>query len=66
MKNKYFREIVTVVTIIIIYIGFRLVTQAGQGLDIVQNDGYAGTGGFVILVGGFLLGLCYRYNQKKQ
>lgn len=39
----------------IIYNGFRLVTQAGQAALIIQNDGYAVTGGVMILLGSVLL-----------
>ncbi len=46
-----------ILAFIISYIGFRFVTQAGQGLDAVQNDGYGGTGGALIMVSGFILGM---------
>ncbi len=43
--------------LILIVIGFRLAAQVGQGLDAIQNDGYAGSGGLLILAGGVLVGL---------
>jgi hypothetical protein len=54
--KKYLRTIAAILAIITIYIGFRFVTQAGQGLGVIQNDGYAGTGGVLILLGGIAIG----------
>jgi hypothetical protein len=54
--KKYLRTIATILAIVTIYIGFRFVTQAGQGLGVIQNDGYAGTGGVLILLGGIAIG----------
>ncbi len=34
-----------------IFTGFMLTTQAGQGLDAIQNDGYAGSGSVLIALG---------------
>lgn len=36
--------------------GFRFVTQMGQGVGVVQNDGYGATGGIMLLVAGLILG----------
>lgn len=41
--------------IALVFIGFRFVTQSGQD-SLFQNDGYAVTGGIMLLVGGFLAG----------
>ncbi|MES2971631.1 MAG: hypothetical protein V4702_04885 [Patescibacteria group bacterium] len=62
MINSTVRSILLIAALALIFIGFRFVTQAGQGLDAVQNDGYGGTGGFMILAGGYLLG----YLTKKE
>lgn len=48
--------------------GFRLVTQADlKGLDgSIQNDGYAISGGLLILVGGICLGYIFaRYGHRR-
>jgi len=57
--------IAAVVALVLVYVGFRWVTQAGQGLDAVQNDGYGGTGGLFILVGGVLFGMWLATRNKK-
>jgi drug/metabolite transporter (DMT)-like permease len=36
--------------------GFIFVTQAGQGLNVPQNDGYAVTGGVMLLLAGLIEG----------
>ncbi len=46
-----------VVAAVIIYFGFRNVTQAGQQWPLFQSDGYAVMGGLMILAGGILTGL---------
>ncbi len=65
MNNKAIRTIMFLIAIVVGYIGFRFVTQAGQGLDAVQNDGYGGTGGFMILISGFILGVL-SVNKSKE
>lgn len=50
------RSALLLVSIVAVYIGFRFVTQAGQGLNAIQNDGYAGVGGVLILLGGLVTG----------
>lgn len=57
IKNKNIRLALLVIALVVGYYGFRFVTQAGQGLDAIQNDGYGGTGGFMILVSGFIIGV---------
>jgi hypothetical protein len=49
--------------IVLGYFGFRFVTQAGQGF-VIQNDGYAVTGGIIILVCGLLLGYIFGKRGK--
>jgi len=52
-----YSAVVFCLAVVVGYFGFRYVTQANQGLDAIQNDGYAGTGGVMILLSGVLLGL---------
>ena len=54
--GQTFKRVLALAAIIAIIIGFRFVTQAGQGLGVVQNDGYAGSGGVLILLGGIAIG----------
>lgn len=64
--NKYIRLILWIAASLIGYIGFRFVTQAGQGLGVVQNDGYGAIGGIMLLLSGILFGLLYeRKNNGK-
>lgn len=51
------RSILFIAALALGYFGFRFVTQAGQGLDAVQNDGYGATGGVMILLAGIIVGL---------
>lgn len=60
MKSENLRMVLGLAAIVVIFIGFRFVTQAGQGLGVVQNDGYAGSGGLMILGGGIILGWLIR------
>lgn len=55
--NKASRNFAFIIAVVLVYIGFRFVTQAGQMGGLMQNDGYAGTGGIMILAGGVMLGL---------
>lgn len=43
------------VAAILAFVGFRFVTQAGQPLPIIQNDGYAVVGGVMIFSSGMLV-----------
>jgi hypothetical protein len=61
MKTKQLVTITQIAGIIAIFIGFRLATQAGQDMGLPQNDGYAMSGGLVILVGGIIIGYTLRY-----
>lgn len=63
MNKTVARNTIAFVAGVAVYYGFRFVTQAGQGLDVIQNDGYGGSGGVLILVGGFILG--YLVQKKK-
>jgi hypothetical protein len=56
MKKETIRTLAAILATGLIIVGFRLAAQAGQGLDALQNDGYAGSGGFLILVGGVIVG----------
>jgi len=53
----------SIVVILLIWQGMRFVTQAGQGMDMPQNDGYAVAGAALILVAGILIGL--QWNKTK-
>lgn len=66
MNRRNFFYLLDLVAIVIIVIGFRLAAQAGQGLGVVQNDGYAASGGILILLGGFLLGVSVASMSKKK
>lgn len=63
MNTRHLRTIITLAAFVSVYFGFRFVTQAGQGLGVIQNDGYAGSGGVLILLGGIAIG--YLAKQKK-
>lgn len=56
MKAPSYIKSLLAVAVILLYYGFRFVTQAGQGLNAVQNDGYGGTGGVMLLVSGCIVG----------
>lgn len=57
MNNKNVRTLLFATAAVLGFIGFRFVTQAGQGLDAIQNDGYGGSGGAMILLSGIIIGL---------
>jgi hypothetical protein len=65
MKKLFQNPLICLVAIVLIVTGFKWVTQAGQGLQAIQNDGYAGSGGTLILVGGILFGLWLSSKGKK-
>lgn len=56
MKDQTQNALIALLIVLIEIIGFRLVTQAGQPWPLIQNDGYAVSGGLVIFIGGTLLG----------
>jgi hypothetical protein len=56
MAKKLFKSCLTLASLVAIVIGFRFVTQAGQGLGVIQNDGYGASGGVLILLGGIAIG----------
>ncbi len=53
--NKFNRGFI-VVAVIVALVGLRFVTQAGQGISVIQNDGYAVVGGFMLFSSGMLIG----------
>ncbi len=64
--NKNINVLLLIVSVGMVYAGFRLVTQAGQGLAVAQNDGYASTGGILIFAGGAAIGrLVGEYYERK-
>lgn len=63
MHDRFTRTI-AFFSLVVIYYGFRFVTQAGQGLDAIQNDGYAGVGGVMILAGGVMIGMLMTRKNK--
>jgi hypothetical protein len=65
MKKNYANPIAVIVAVTMIYYGFKLATQAGQPWPVFQNDGYAGSGGVMILIGGILLGWLIGKQKKK-
>lgn len=65
---KLSRLLLIIVAIALVIEGFRLATQAGMtGLDgSIQNDGYAMSGGILILLGGSLLGWLGSHESESQ
>jgi predicted tellurium resistance membrane protein TerC len=63
VKHSKSWNVIALIFIAIIFIGFRLVTQSGEPEVFIQNDGYAMSGGVLILAGGMGLGWWYA-NQK--
>lgn len=63
--SKAYRWVMIIAMLILGYIGFSYVTQAGQGLNVIQNDGYAGAGGVLIFVSGVIFGLLLEVKGKK-
>lgn len=53
-----------IIAAIVIYFGFRFVTQAGMAFMMPQNDGYAMIGGLMILAGGVLTGMWVSNTRK--
>jgi len=49
----------TIPVILLLWFGMRYVTQAGQGMDMPQNDGYAVAGAALILIAGIIIGLAW-------
>ena len=64
--SKRTQLIITVVVVAIVFEGFRLVTQSGLtgAAGSTQNDGYAASGGMLILLGGSVAG--YLLGRTKQ
>ena len=56
MKATFKIRLVGVIAVLLVVFGFRFVTQAGQGLNVPQNDGYGATGGVMLIVGGLIEG----------
>ncbi|MDQ3158642.1 MAG: hypothetical protein M3P98_00705 [bacterium] len=56
MIDKKVKIVLLISALVLGYYGVRFVTQAGQGLDAIQNDGYAGTGAVMLLASGFIVG----------
>ncbi len=57
-------RITIIIAAVVIYFGFRFVTQAGMAFMMPQNDGYAMTGGLMILAGGILTGMWISKSSK--
>jgi hypothetical protein len=57
IQNTFWRRVLIFALLVVAYYGFSFVTQSGQTGVVIQNDGYAGTGGFMLIASGFLLGL---------
>lgn len=62
--TNYRSDLVLVAALIVAVIGFRLVTQAGQQGVIMQNDGYAVSGGIVLIIAGVLFGQWFIIGRK--
>lgn len=63
MQSKL-QTVPTLIAVVIIIVGFRLVTQAGQPWPLMQNDGYAVSGGLAILLGGIIIGWLLAKREK--
>ena len=66
-KNNM-NDAILIESFVLLIIGVRLVTQAGQEGVVIQNDGYAGSGAAVIFVAGTLFGVWLkqaRFSRKK-
>ncbi len=67
VRNKKLRIILLAIALVAGYYGIMFVTQSGQSGVVIQNDGYAGTGAFLLLVSGFIVGvLADRGNHGKK
>ena len=62
--NARYRTLLALLSAVILVIGFRLVTQAGQPWPLIQNDGYAVSGGLVILLSGMIIGWLFAKREK--
>lgn len=60
----HYRTFLALLSAVILIVGFRLVTQAGQPWPLVQNDGYAVSGGLVILLSGMIIGWLFAKREK--
>lgn len=54
-RNNKRSWVLDITIILLIYIGFSYVTQRGQEVPVIQNDGYAVTGGIILVAAGYLL-----------
>ena len=54
----------SIISIFLTYWGFRFVTQAGQSMGTPQNDGYAVTGGIMLVLAGVIAG--YTWAKAKE
>jgi hypothetical protein len=65
--TKLLKIVLGFASFVVVIIGFKLVTQSGLtgAAAYVQNDGYASSGGVLILLGGFLLGLIIAFKTTK-
>lgn len=66
VDNKRTRNILALCGLILAYVGFRFVTQAGQSGVVIQNDGYAVTGGILIFAGGMLTEAALFFSKGKK
>jgi len=67
--KKLPQTLMMIAVLAVVIEGFRLVTQSGlQGFDgTIQNDGYAVTGGIMILLGGAAVGyIVARARQQRK
>ena len=68
--NRNVRIVLALIALAVVVEGFRLATQAGLPAEagFIQNDGYAMSGGLLILLGGLILGylLAKQTRQKGQ
>ena len=65
VRKKNHTALIVLAFILSVY-GFRWVTQAGQGINVVQNDGYGATGGVFILAAGLIFGWALAKRQPKE
>lgn len=48
----------------LIFRGLQYVAQSGQGIGVIQNDGYTVSGGIMLLIAGILIG--YDSGRRKR
>ena len=64
-ENKSRSLVLDLTIIVLLYIGFSYVTQRGQEVPVIQNDGYAVSGGIILVFAGYLLAMSVARAPKR-